>query len=358
MTSTLPTSEDVERLAETPGLASALESERFKAFLDHMPIAVAVSELRDPETIVYANPEFERVCGRQASALAQQQWGVLEGERAEQTEGPTLVSAILHGGDRVERFRIRRPDDVVVVELHSNVIEDEAGVPAYRLVALVGTAMSEADAQSVHARVRDKDTQLLELQHRVKNNLQLITGLIRLESRNSGTADPHSYERLAGRVESLALLYDAMSLSDHEGEVDLGAYLGQVATAVMASHAVEGIRLDLRVDAYLASINVAMPTGLVVNELLMNALKHAFRGRDAGTITLHSVVDGSVCTIIVADDGVGLPAGESWPKRGRLGALIAESLRLNARAQMSVASEPDKGTTVTITFTRSVAVAG
>ena len=58
---------------------------------------------------------------------------------------------------------------------------------------------------------------------------------------------------------------------------------------------------------------------------------------------------------MVADDSVGLPAGETWPKRGRLGALIAESLKQNANAQLDVASGPDSGTTVTITFSRAAA---
>ena len=330
----------VERLVESPDLAGALESERFKTFLDHVPIAIAVSELRDPEVIVYANPEFERVSGLGVSALERQYWDILEGEAVDEPNGLSLVTAILERSDRVGRFKMQGSDDPVIVDLHSNVIEDDAGTPTYRLVALVSAAPSELDPQSLEARVREKDTQLRELQHRVKNNLQMITALIRMETRNAAAADQTGYERLAGRVASLALLYDALALSEHEEEIDLGVYLSQIATAVMASHAVEGIRLDLRVDTYPVSINVAMPTGLVVNELLTNALKHAFRGRDGGTITLHSVVDGNGCRVMVADDGVGLPAGETWPKRGRLGALIAESLKQNANAHLDVTSGP------------------
>ena len=86
-----------------------------------------------------------------------------------------------------------------------------------------------------------------------------------------------------------------LSADEQKDEVDLGVYLSQIASAVMSSHAVEGIRLDMKVDTYPVSINVAMPTGLVVNELLTNALKHAFRGRDGGTITLHSISDGEGC---------------------------------------------------------------
>jgi len=126
---------------------------------------------------------------------------------------------------------------------------------------------------------------------------------------------------------------------------------------VMTSHAVEGIRLDMKVDTYPVSINVAMPTGLVVNELLTNSLKHAFAGRDGGKITLHSVVDGDGCRVVVADDGIGLPPGESWPKRGKLGALIAQSLEENAKAAFEVNSVPGNGTRVTIFFKRSATTA-
>ena len=357
MTSTSTEAEEVESLIESPGLAGALESERFKTFLDHVPIAIAVSELRDPEVIVYANPEFERVSGLGASALERQYWDILDGQAVDEPNDLSLVAAILERSDRVARFKMQGPDAPVIVDLHSNVIEDDAGTPTYRLVALVNASPSELDPQSLETRVREKDTQLRELQHRVKNNLQMITALIRMETRNAAAADQTGYERLAGRVASLALLYDALALSEHDEEIDLGVYLSQIATAVMASHAVEGIRLDLRVDTYPVSINVAMPTGLVVNELLTNALKHAFRGRDGGTITLHSVVDGNGCRVMVADDGVGLPAGETWPKRGRLGALIAESLKQNANAHLDVTSAPDTGTKVTITFSRSAAVA-
>ena len=100
-----------------------------------------------------------------------------------------------------------------------------------------------------------------------------------------------------------------------------------------------------------------MPTGLVVNELLTNTLKHAFRSRDGGIITLHSVVDANGCTVMVADDGVGLPEGTTWPTPGRLGALIAESLKRNAHAHFEVTSGTATGTAVTITFGSVGAVA-
>jgi two-component sensor histidine kinase len=343
--------EKLEAIVESPGLADALESERFKKFLDHVPIAIAVSELRTPEVIVYANSEFERVTGLGAADLEQQSWSMLTGCATEGPEGIPIVSAIVDHSGSVGLFSLTGPDTPVCVELHSNVIEDDAGEPAYRLVALVDGV--SGDPESLIARVREKDTQLRELQHRVKNNLQMITALIRLETRNAIAGSQDGYTRLAGRVASLALLYDTLSLSEDDAEIDLGAYLGQIATAVMATHAVDGIALDLRVEPFLVSINVAMPTGLVVNELLTNSLKHAFGGKSGGTVTLHCEADDEACVVKVADDGVGLPEGETWPQRGRLGALIVDSLRENTDARFDVTSDPSTGTSVTITFTRA-----
>jgi len=123
----------------------------------------------------------------------------------------------------------------------------------------------------------------------------------------------------------------------------------------MHSSAVEGIRLDMKVDSYPVSVNVALPTGMVVNELLTNALKHAFVDRQAGTITLQSLNDADGCRVVVADDGVGLPPDVAWPKRGKLSALIVQSLRQNAKADIAVESRPGQGMRVTIKFLRQAA---
>jgi two-component sensor histidine kinase len=154
----------------------------------------------------------------------------------------------------------------------------------------------------------------------------------------------------------MQLLYALLSEQPENDEVDLGIYLSNIASAVLAAHAVEGIRLNLQVDVYPVSVNVAMPTGLVVNELLTNALKYAFEGRDGGTITLHSFTENNGCRIVIADDGVGLPDGVQWPQRGKLSAAIVHSLRENAKAKLTMVSRPGEGVKVTILFQREAAL--
>lgn len=346
-----------EQLLETPDLAGALESDRFKQFLDHVPVAIAVATLQGPEVIEYANIEFERLTGKRAADIQGKAWDILPGDAAAKKDGRGLSDAIKGDEDYIGAFEIELDGKTTIVDAWSNIIQDDDGKPTFRLVALAETGRPDLpDHEELQRRITEKDTLLMELQHRVKNNLQMITALIRLEARNIQDDGPDKrFARLAGRVESLSLLYRSLSDDGKGDSVDLGTYLSQIAAAVMSAHAVEGIRLDLKVDTWPVSVNVAMPTGLVVNELLTNALKHAFVGRDGGTITLHSLVDETGCRVIVADDGVGLGEGVIWPKPGKMSALIVQSLRQNAGARIEVASVPGKGLRVTMLFARAAA---
>jgi two-component sensor histidine kinase len=340
----------IAQLLDTPNLADALESDQFKQFLDRIPIAIAVSELGPAERLVYANIEFENLTGRATGNHGEPAWAFLRGAGSIE-DNRVLGEAIAEERDYLGTFLVAHDDHDKSVDAWSNIIKNDEDIAVYRLVALV--ERGDARQAEYEKTIETKDTLLRELQHRVKNNLQMITALIRMEARNvqdEGTGE--RFARLAGRIESLTLLYQSLSVDGGAEAVDLGIYLSQVASAVMRAHAAEGIRLDLQVDTWLVSIDVAMPAGLVVNELLTNALKHAFAGRERGTITLHSLVDAQECRVVVADDGIGFQDGASWPAAGKLGTLIVKSLRQNAKADVAVTAEPGQGVRVVITFKR------
>ena len=339
-----------QQLLETPQLADALESNRFKHFLDHIPFAVVVAELKPDEHITYVNIEFERLTQRSAAEVEGATWEILS--HCMSIEGNvSLSTAVVSQTDYLGSFKLSH-DGSEIFDAWSNIIDDDKGNPVFRLVALAAVASNRSTAE-YEERLREKDTLLRELQHRVKNNLQMITALIRMEARNTSPETSRDrFDRLAGRIAALSILYSALSTEQSDESIDLGVYLSQIASSVMQAHATEGIRLDLKVDTWPVSVNVAMPTGLVVNELLTNSLKHAFAGRDGGTLKLHSLVDDTGCRVTIADDGVGLPEGVTWPQQGKLGTLIVQSLRTNARATLDVKSEPQRGMHVTIFFAR------
>ncbi|MEO7223931.1 MAG: histidine kinase dimerization/phosphoacceptor domain -containing protein [Devosia sp.] len=347
--------DQVEALLETSNLADALESERFKQFLDHVPFAVAVSELHPSERLTYANLEFERLTGTSAALVEGRPWNALPIKLVSTSDGSDLSTGLLSAEDYLGTFAVGEAAEIVV-DAWSATIEDEKGVALFRLVALAQISTREGRQEELSRLVQEKDGQLRELQHRVKNNLQMITALIRLEAKNQpGDGTAARFSKLAGRVESLALLYRSLSADDQPDSVDLGVYVSQIASAVMAAQAVEGIHLNLQVDTWPVSLDVAMPTGLVINELLTNSLKHAFVGREQGNITLKCLVDDKGCSITVSDDGIGMDPSSSWPRPGKLSALIVQSLRQNAGATVAMQSSPGAGTRVEIFFARAAA---
>ena len=175
----------------------------------------------------------------------------------------------------------------MLVDAFAGVIQNEDETEDYRIVALIDiTERAKSQREEFERQLRDKDLLLKELQHRVKNNLQLIAALIRLDVRNQSSADRAALDRLAGRIDSLAILYRELSGDGLGQTIDLGQYLTQIASAVTRTHGLDGVRLDLKADQAPISINVAMPVGLLVNELLTNAFKYAFEGRDSGTLTV------------------------------------------------------------------------
>ena len=352
--------DDPTGLLATPDLAHVLESDRFRQFLDQVPIAIAVSNLRPDEHICYANIEFERLTGLAAADLEDQPWSALPGTATR--DARPLATAVAEESEYLGVFALDAAGAAASVDVWSNLIADDADEPVFRLIALVSADhRGEVDLTAYEQRIKEKDTLLRELQHRVANNLQMITALIRIEARNvsEATADaPHDnrFDRLAGRIEAMGLLYRSLSGEDSHDTIDLGTYLSGIASSVMLAHAVEGIHLNLQVDTWPVSINVAMPTGLVVNELLTNALKHAFPGGEGGNITLKCLVEESGCRVVVADDGVGLAEGVVWPRPGKLSNLIVQSLRQNAKARVEIETSPGEGMRVTAWFTRENAL--
>ena len=153
MTANEEKAERVEEILATPDLAGALESEQFRRFLDQIPIALVVSDLKDRERIVYANPEFEKVSGQTAADVEGKPWSVLPGQGEGENTARKLGAAVVEASDHVGTFRIERAGgEAVVVDTYSNVIQDDDGTPAFSLVALVDvTAHGQAQREELES---------------------------------------------------------------------------------------------------------------------------------------------------------------------------------------------------------------
>jgi PAS domain S-box-containing protein len=349
------TAEQINDLFDSAELTKAVETQEFRQFLDYIPIAIAVSKFfRGDQRICYTNRAFEALTGLANSDCAGRGWSVLALFTDEDNRQITLGQAILKGGEEfLGTFRADKPKELVV-EAFSGLIENEDGTENYRIAALIDvTSRARAEREEFARQIQDRDVLLKELQHRVKNNLQLVVSLIRLEARSESRGEKVNLAALAGRIEALGLLYHALSPDAPGDEIDLGHYLGQIATAVMKTCAVDGIRLDQKTDHAPVSVNTALSVGLVANELLTNSFKHAFAGRTEGIITVECLrSDEDRYHIVIADDGIGLPEGVTWPVPGKIGALIVQTLRENTKADFNVETSPNQGVRVTMTVDR------
>ena len=180
------------------------------------------------------------------------------------------------------------------------------------------TERARAQREEVARRLHEKDVRLLELQHRVKNNLQIITAFIRLSPPSPGRRQS-IWKSLRAELHPSSSCTETYRPTYGDKTSIYEALPGQIASTVMQAHGVDGISIDMKLDHAMASINVAMPLGLLVNELLTNSFKYAFVGRQTGTITLRCLhEDETKYSVTVADDEVGLPEEMTWPVPGKL----------------------------------------
>ncbi|MGB8219981.1 MAG: PAS domain S-box protein [Methanoregula sp.] len=162
----------------------------------------------------------------------------------------------------------------------------------------------------VEASLAEKETLLREIHHRVKNNLQIISSLLNLQIRKID--DKRTIEVLKdgqARVLSMALVHEHLYKSKDFSHIDLKNYIHSLGMELLQSYgtANEIVRFDLNIPEIYVDINTAIPLGLIINELITNSLKYGFKGRKVGNISITATEDLQALTIIVADDGVGMP---------------------------------------------------
>jgi two-component sensor histidine kinase len=202
---------------------------------------------------------------------------------------------------------------------------------------------------------RGKEILLKEIHHRVKNNLQVISSLLALQA--GSAADPATRAVLnesRDRVRSMALIHEKLYQTGDQRGVSFAGYMRDLAAHLRHSYAGNSpaVELEIDVDDVVLDMDVSVPCGLIVNELLSNALKYAFPGGRAGTvsISLHRQDSGEFL-LTVADDGVGIPAGVDITSPVSLGLRIVNILVSQLRGTLRVL--PGPGCTFLVSFPAS-----
>jgi PAS domain S-box-containing protein len=305
--------------------------------------------LTDPDLkdnpIVYANAAFARLTGYPVEAIIGRNCRFLQGPQTQPDRVARIREAVAAGEDLSIEITNHRADGTPFL----NRLTITAVHEGDRLSYFLGT-QSSRDPDDAATRLEAVELQLAEVQHRVKNHLAMIVGLIRMQARNPEAAQ--DYVMLARRIEALQLLYQELSdtgvSSTSRDVVPLGAYVSRIAAAVGHLDGGQGVRISVSADEIMVEATTAARVGLLVSEVLTNAFRHAFVGRETGLVEtkLERLADGRV-RVQISDDGVGLPEGHGWPGRGNLGSRIVNALLTGLEAKHSIESSP-AGTIITV----------
>ena len=276
----------------------------------------------------------------------------------EDREAVTLAfqSAVNGTGDYDLTFRIVWPSGAVRhIEAHGDVIRNEEG----GAVSVIGTnwdiTEQKLNEEALLRSVAEKEALLKEVHHRVKNNLQVVTSMLRLEAGRSKVGDTKSVlSEMQARIRAMALLHETLYSSGSFASVDLGTYLRQLSVQAFKTQTTSNnaIQLELNLKSVQVSMEQAIPCGLLVNELISNCLKHGFPNGVTGSVNIELIpLDASnQWCIRVSDTGIGLPENFEDKRKDSLGLQLVANLARQIRGELVIQPHPEKGTAFTVNF--------
>ncbi len=309
--------------------------------------------LGQPLSLFY--PVEERAAGRPEAAILAAVAGHYQGEGWHQRKDGTrfwanvVITPLTDTAGQVTGFaKVVR--DVTELRQRAEALEARVVERTAELTA------ANTELQVIEMRLRvslhEKEVLIKEIHHRVKNNLQVVMSLLRIQARQvSDVAAVDALRESRQRVEVMAMLHELLYRADDLASIDVAVYLKQLGTQLLRIYNETSGRVTLTVNAedVWLSLDQAMPCGLIINELLSNSFKYAFPDGQTGTvgIDLHTTTPDQL-TLKVWDTGIGLPPEPDPGPRTSLGITLVQDLVRQLRG--TAVTEGVAGVTVTITF--------
>ena len=300
--------------------------------------------------IIYVNRAVNRLYGYTAKQLHKAPAFRLN---ASQDDTNRIIPIVQKEGQWTGEIDQRRKDGAVFpANLTLFTVPDQRGKPQYVVSFITDITRQRADSEKIKASLHEKEILLKEIHHRVKNNLQIIISLLNLQA---GKIQEKAALRLIDeskrRIYSMALVHEKLYQSDDFANIDFSDYIRTMAEDIIRTlRTANRIILDTDIKAVPLSIDKAIPCGLIVNELITNAVKHAFPNRPGKiTITFQEDTEGR-CELIVGDDGIGFSDKFDIGKSKSLGLQLVTILSEQIDGKIDI--QRRKGTFFKIIFPR------
>lgn len=344
-------------VTEREAVAEALRQSEERYRLHFANINDVVYSFDSQLKLLSAAPSIERHLGVKPEEFVGKSILELNVLPSEYLEKAAIEASQVLAGKRIEgtiyEF-IAKDGSRKIAEISSSPIFQDAKVVATVNVARDITERVHAD-ERLRASLREKEVLLKEIHHRVKNNLQIISSLLNLQAAN--LHDPFAlahFQDSQHRIRSMALIHERLYRSGDLAHVDFQEYLHDLTGHLLQSYRAQTneVVLKIKVDDIYLDIDTAIPCGLIVNELVSNALKHAFPDARSGVIGVEMFcTDDGQTRLIVGDNGIGMPSDVDLLHSTSLGLQLVASLTKQLGGTISVCG--NTGTTVTVSFSSS-----
>jgi PAS domain S-box-containing protein len=326
------------------------ESEQYyKTIFENTGTATIIVEA--DSTISLVNTEFEKLYGRSKDDIVgKRKWH----DFVSQDFLPMMKE--YHATRRINPNAVPRNYEFDFIDAEGklkNIFTTIAIIPGTgkSLVSLQDITDGKEGEKKLKTSLNEKDMLLREIHHRVKNNLQIISSLLNLQSRYIEDEDALDvFTESQNRVRSMAIIHEKLYNSKSMSNINFGEYITDLTDSLFYNYRVDPnrIMLNKNMDKIFFDVDTAIPLGLIINELITNCLKHAFPGDNKGMINIDLVKDGSFYKLNISDDGVGFPDNVDYKNTKSLGLQLVNNLVNQIDGKLEL--DGNNGTTFKIIF--------
>ncbi len=344
------------------------EPRKFGAFIDHANPLARIFELADDaiisvdreQVIVLFNQGAERIFGYLAKEIHGKPLDILLPSRLTSLHRHHIAqfeASNSHSRKMGERSEIMgKRKDGTEFPAEASISKVLVGGEMMFTVIMRDVTQRVVADEKIKTSLREKEALLKEIHHRVKNNLQVVSSLLGLQARSiEDFATRKKFQESQNRIHSMALLHECLYQSDNLAKIHFTDYIKQLAEHLFRSYGVANERIRLRVDLenlYL-DMDTAVPSGLIINELVSNSLKYAFSPEREGEIKIElRGKQDRMSMLAVGDNGIGLSAGLDWTATKSLGLRLVRTLAQQLGATVELDEGP--GTRFRVIFSAAV----
>ncbi len=319
---------------------------------------VGITTVDTEGSITYANYRAEQILGLEKDEITARNYDSPEWRHIDVDGGPfpdekQPFSIVKTTGKPAYNIRhgIVWPDGrTVMLSINASPMRDKEG----RFTGMVATFEDITDKleneKTITRQLAEKELLLKEVHHRIKNNLSSVEGLVSMQLESIRNPEALSVlQDTMGRIGSMRILYEKLLTGENYNDTSVKTYLTSISNAVIGLFSADGkVDLDIQIDEFNLPSNRLFSVGIVINELLTNIMKYAFRGRDHGLIKISFTRSGRQALLSVQDDGNGIPVDFSLEESSGFGLRLVEMLSKALDGTFSI--ENDRGTKTVVEF--------